>query len=60
MKKVITKRQFEIELEKEFGFLNYQEGLSEKDARVQADKNVREKFVVEGSAEAREQESASA
>ena len=55
MKKVITKRQFEIEVEKEFGFLTYQDGLSEKEARSQASKNVQEKFVVEGSAEAQAQ-----
>lgn len=55
MKKVVSKRQFEIELEKEFGFLNYQEGLSEKESRIQAEKNVREKFVLEGSTEAQAQ-----
>lgn len=60
MKKVITKRQFEIEVEKEFGFLTYQDGLSDKEARIQADKNVREKYVVEGSAEAKAQEAQSA
>lgn len=46
MKKV-TAAQFEIEVEKEFGFLTYQDRLPEAEARVQARKNVAEKCEVD-------------